>query len=177
MLLVPVLLFAIAACGGSDAPAAPTTTVASTTTTTTTSTTTTSAAPAKPTLDALTTDPCAALTHDDAVRLQVIIDGTKDPDGKSCQWGAKGGLIQFTAYPQDDLTKEHPAKGLVTKIEGHLAIMGQITDHGDTAYIAYVAIGHGSFQLVATAFGPNAPGPDTPTVVKNFAKAIVKRLS
>ncbi|MFI6030862.1 hypothetical protein [Amycolatopsis magusensis] len=33
-----------------------------------------------------------------------------------------------------------------------------------------------SFRLLATGFGPDAPGPDALTVAKNFATAILRRL-
>ncbi|MEW2506183.1 MULTISPECIES: DUF3558 family protein [unclassified Amycolatopsis] len=168
----------VVACGAPDRQPGPT---ASSAIKPTTPPTTLSTAPAKPKITDLADHPCKALDHDDIVRLNVIIEGTEvpDPSGTACQWGAPGALVTFTAYPATDKTRDPDVRQLtVSTIEGHRALLGQITHGQDTGYMIFVMTGPGqSIRLSAVGFGPGAPGPDPLTVGENFAAAISHRLS
>ncbi len=134
-----------------------------------------------PTLASLAEHPCQALSHENTVQLNVFVEGaeTPDPSGKSCQWGASGALLSFTAYPTADKTQDQDAQHLtVSEIEGHRALLGTFSRNDITSYSILVASSPGqSFRVVATTLGPGGPGPDTLTVGKDCAAAIIHRLS
>ncbi|MFI5609513.1 DUF3558 family protein [Amycolatopsis sp. NPDC051903] len=171
-----LVLMGVAACGSPDRPTSP-----AKPSTPVTPPAAHSTAPTKPTISSLAAHPCQALTHEDTVRLNVVIQGEEvpDPSGKTCEWGALGGLVGFVAYPTTDKTRDQDLGHLtVSTIAGHRALLGQATHGRDTGYLIFVMTGPGqSIKLDAVSFGPGAPGPDALTVGKNFAAAIVRRLS
>ncbi|QYN23062.1 DUF3558 family protein [Amycolatopsis sp. DSM 110486] len=181
-----LVLMGVVACGVPDRQTSPTASSATKPTANptpkpTAPPTTPSTAAAKPTIAGLADHPCQALAHEDAVRLNVVIDGAEvpDPSGNACQWGAPGALVTLTAYPTTDKTRDPGVQQLtVSTIAGHRALLGQITHGPDTGYMIFVMTGPGqSIRLSAVGFGPGAPGPDPLTVGKNFAAAIIHRLS
>ncbi|KAB8194294.1 DUF3558 domain-containing protein [Nonomuraea phyllanthi] len=133
------------------------------------------------TLAELAQHPCRAIDDEDArkSKLWIFVDGTQpNYDTKSCQWGARGGLVTFTPYTSTDQTKAEKFKHLTRKnISGHQALLGSSTDHGRETYVLFVSVGRKqSFRLMVLPWGEDVPGPDAPTLATNFAKAILSHL-
>ncbi|WBB64331.1 DUF3558 family protein [Streptomyces sp. WMMC500] len=133
------------------------------------------------TLAELARRPCRAIDDEDtgSSKLGIFTDATEtNYDAKSCQWGARGGLVSFTPYTSTDQTKAEKFKHLTQKnISGNRALLGGITDHGRETYVLLVSVGgNQSFRLMVVPLGEDAPGPDAPTLATNFAKAILTHL-
>ncbi|MEO3887022.1 DUF3558 family protein [Nonomuraea sp. B5E05] len=133
------------------------------------------------TLAELAQHPCRAINDGDArkSKLWIFVDGRQPNwDAKSCQWGARGGLVTFTPYTSTDQTKAEKFKHLTRKnISGHRALLGSSTDHGRETYVLFVSVGRKqSFRLMVLPWGEDVPGPDAPTLATKFAKAILSHL-
>jgi hypothetical protein len=131
----------------------------------------------------LVKQPCLAIDDEDAgpTRLSIIVEGTQTHhkgNPTSCQWGARGGLVDFTPYASTDLTMDEEYQHLTRrKIQGHRVLLGTVSRGEKTSHIAYVAVGaRQSFRLMVTPFGEGAPGPDALTLATNFTKAILAHL-
>ncbi|GCB43828.1 hypothetical protein SNL152K_1112 [Streptomyces sp. NL15-2K] len=127
--------------------------------------------------------PCLAIDDEDAglTRLAVFVEGTENHykgNPTSCQWGARGGLVDFTPYASTDLTADEKNQHLTRqRINGHRVLLGTVSRGEKTSHIAYVAVGtRQSFRLMVTPFGEDAPGPDALTLTTNFTKAILAHL-
>ncbi|MFD0003179.1 DUF3558 family protein [Streptomyces sp. NPDC127178] len=183
------VLAALAGCGTDEEPARPSSDRAQATRSPAPSADRSSPAPspspssAPDTLTELAERPCLALDDDDTGpgKLYVVFEGTekqyKDTP-KSCQWGAQGGLVDFTPHPEADLTEDKRYRDLTPRtIAGRRALLGTPSRHSEGSCIAFVSAGNGqSFQLTVVPFGEGAPGPDAPTLATNFAKAILAHL-
>jgi hypothetical protein len=133
------------------------------------------------TLAELARHPCRAIDDEDAhpSRLWVFTEPTEtNYDAKSCQWGARGGLVSFTPYASTDETKAEKFQHLSRKnISGYRALLGINTDHGRDTYVLLVSVGgNQSFRLTVIPPVEDAPGPDAPTLATRFAKAILSHL-
>lgn len=133
------------------------------------------------TLAELARRPCLALDDEDvrSANLRIFTDGTEtNYDGKSCQWGAGGGLVSFTPYASKDQTKAAEFSHLTRRnISGGRALLGSVTDHGRETYVLLVSVGaNQSFRLDVLPGEGDVPGPDGPTLATDFAKAILSHL-
>ncbi|NUQ97974.1 MAG: DUF3558 family protein [Streptomyces sp.] len=135
------------------------------------------------TLAELAAHPCLAIDDEDAgpAKLYVAIAGAETHYKgvpKSCEWGARGGLVDFIPYPSTDLTLDKRYRNLTPRnVAGHRTLLGTPTEHAEGSCVALVAVGPSqSFELLVTPFGKDAPGPDVPTVATNFAKVILSHL-
>ncbi|TDD69792.1 DUF3558 domain-containing protein [Actinomadura rubrisoli] len=136
------------------------------------------------TLAELVEHPCRAIDPKDAGPgdLGIFIEGREEDlqnNPKSCEWGARGGMVSFTPYPSTDMTKDKRFQNLTAEeISGHRALLGTPTSRGKGMCIAFVSVGSGqSFRLMVSPFGGNAPGPAAPVLATNFAMAILSHLS
>ncbi|MFI6013594.1 DUF3558 family protein [Streptomyces sp. NPDC051243] len=133
------------------------------------------------TLAELVSRPCRAIDDEDArpAKLGIFTEGTEtDYDAKSCQWGARGGLVSFTPYASKDQTRAEEFQHLTRKnIGGHRALLGSITDHGRETYVLLVSVGKNqSFRLMVLPPVEDTPGPDAPTLATAFAETILSHL-